>query len=148
MRHSDINLTMSRYTHVLSGQESKAIEALPDLMAPSQESHRAKATGTDNKKVDTAHKSAYKKLTKKVVSDGVQLSSSGDVKDLVGDKDGAGDGVSNPSDEADLDAAWQGVSPVGTPSKSNTPGRTRTCDLRIRNPLLYPTELRALFLKR
>jgi integrase len=27
---------------------------------------------------------------------------------------------------------------------SNTPGRTRTCDRRIRNPLLYPTELRAL----
>ncbi len=24
-----------------------------------------------------------------------------------------------------------------------TPGRTRTCDLRIRNPLLYPPELRA-----
>ncbi len=24
-----------------------------------------------------------------------------------------------------------------------TPGRTRTCDLRIRNPLLYPTELQA-----
>ena len=28
-----------------------------------------------------------------------------------------------------------------TLSKS-TPGRTRTCDLRIRNPPLYPTELR------
>ena len=27
--------------------------------------------------------------------------------------------------------------------KVNTPGRIRTCDLRIRNPLLYPTELRA-----
>ena len=26
----------------------------------------------------------------------------------------------------------------------NTPGRIRTCDLRIRSPLLYPTELRAL----
>ncbi len=26
----------------------------------------------------------------------------------------------------------------------STPGRTRTCDRRIRNPLLYPTELRAL----
>jgi hypothetical protein len=29
----------------------------------------------------------------------------------------------------------------------NTPGRIRTCDLRIRNPLLYPAELRALRLK-
>ena len=25
----------------------------------------------------------------------------------------------------------------------NAPGRARTCDLRIRSPLLYPTELRA-----
>ena len=24
-----------------------------------------------------------------------------------------------------------------------TPGRTRTCDLRFRKPMLYPTELRA-----
>ena len=28
--------------------------------------------------------------------------------------------------------------------KIGVPGRTRTCGLRIRNPLLYPTELRAL----
>ena len=28
-------------------------------------------------------------------------------------------------------------------SRQNTPGRIRTCDLRIRNPLLYPAELRA-----
>ncbi len=28
--------------------------------------------------------------------------------------------------------------------KLNTPGRTRTCDRRIRNPVLYPTELLAL----
>jgi len=136
MRHSDINLTMSRYTHVLSGQESKAIESLPDLTTPSQESQQAKATGTDNKKADTAHKSAYKKLTKKVVSDGVQLSSIGDSDGLVGHESKAGDGTSNPSDETDLDTNWQGVSPTGTPSKSNTPGRTRTCDLRIRNPLV------------
>ncbi len=28
-------------------------------------------------------------------------------------------------------------------AKYGMPGRIRTCDLRIRNPLLYPTELRA-----
>jgi integrase len=47
MRHSDINLTMSRYTHVLQGQESKAIEGLPDFSLPSKQSQKAKATGTD-----------------------------------------------------------------------------------------------------
>jgi site-specific recombinase XerD len=145
MRHSDINLTMSRYTHVLSGQESRAVEALPDLMAPSQTSQQAKVTGTDNKKVGTAHKSAYKKLTKKVVSDSIQLSPFGRSDGLVGPESTAGEGASNPSDEADLDTNCLGVSPVGTPSQSNTPGRTRTCGLRIRNPLLYPTELQAHF---
>ena len=31
MRHSDINLTLSRYTHVFRGQETEAINALPEL---------------------------------------------------------------------------------------------------------------------
>jgi hypothetical protein len=32
---------------------------------------------------------------------------------------------------------------LGLPHLHNAPGRTRTCDLRIRSPLLYPAELRA-----
>ncbi len=44
MRHSDINLTMSRYTHTLRGQEAEAIENLPDFSSPGQ--HQQKATGT------------------------------------------------------------------------------------------------------
>jgi integrase len=48
MRHSDINLTMSRYTHVLTGQEAKAAESLPDLSTPSKQ--RAAATGTNGRK--------------------------------------------------------------------------------------------------
>ena len=47
MRHSDINLTMSRYTHTLAGQEAQAVASLPDLSAPSREAQRA--TGTDGK---------------------------------------------------------------------------------------------------
>jgi hypothetical protein len=47
MRHSDINLTMSRYSHVLRGQESEAIAGLPDLSLPSSKSQAARATGTD-----------------------------------------------------------------------------------------------------
>jgi len=39
MRHSDINLTMSRYTHIFRSQESEAIAKLPDLS-------QRKATGT------------------------------------------------------------------------------------------------------
>ncbi len=48
MRHSDINLTMSRYTHIFRGQESEAVEGLPDLSAPSTKAQKAAATGTDD----------------------------------------------------------------------------------------------------
>ena len=47
MRHSDINLTLSRYTHIFRGQESEAVASLPDLSLPSKQSQ--KATGTDGK---------------------------------------------------------------------------------------------------
>ncbi len=51
MRHSDINLTMSRYTHIFQGQESEAIAKLPDFSQPSKEKQRAIATGTDGKTI-------------------------------------------------------------------------------------------------
>jgi len=51
MRHSDINLTMNTYTHILMGQESEAVEALPDLSTPSKEKQKAVATGTDDANV-------------------------------------------------------------------------------------------------
>ena len=44
MQHSDINLTMSRYTHILEGQEAEALAALPDLGVGVGE--QAQATGT------------------------------------------------------------------------------------------------------
>jgi len=49
MRHSDINLTMSLYTHTLRGQESEAAERMPDLSLPSRQAQQAIATGTDRK---------------------------------------------------------------------------------------------------
>ncbi len=49
MRHSDINLTMSLYTHTLRGQEADAVNKLPDFSAPSKESQRK--TGTDDANV-------------------------------------------------------------------------------------------------
>lgn len=59
MRHGDINLTMSLYTHTLRGQESEAVKNLPDLSLPSKESQ--KASGTEDKVVET-DSSAYKKF--------------------------------------------------------------------------------------
>ena len=63
MRHSDINLTMSRYSHTLTGQEAKAIADLPNLSIPNRQ--KAVATGTDGKLVDTVQNGS-KKLTPKL----------------------------------------------------------------------------------
>jgi len=65
MRHSDINLTMSRYTHIFRGQESKAVADLPDLSLPSKEKQKAVATGTDNKPIGAVQHSV-KELTPKL----------------------------------------------------------------------------------
>ena len=37
LRHSDINLTLSRYTHTLAGQEAQAVESLPGLSLSNNE---------------------------------------------------------------------------------------------------------------
>jgi integrase len=55
MRHSDINLTMSRYTHTLTGQTAKAIETLPDL-TKSARTEKSVMTGTDNRPADAVSK--------------------------------------------------------------------------------------------
>ncbi len=49
MRHSDINLTLGRYSHIYKGQETDAIASLPDLTQPSQQAQEAQATGTDDR---------------------------------------------------------------------------------------------------
>jgi len=46
MRHSDINLTMSRYTHTLRGQKAEAIDRIPDFSSFKTEAVRK--TGTDD----------------------------------------------------------------------------------------------------
>ena len=46
-RHSDINLTMNKYTHVVLESKTEALNTLPDLTEPST-LESAKATGTDD----------------------------------------------------------------------------------------------------
>ena len=48
MRHSDINLTMARCTHIFRGQEAAAVAMPPDLTAHRQST---KATGTDGNSI-------------------------------------------------------------------------------------------------
>ena len=65
MRHSDINLTMSTYTHTYRGQESEAVEGLPDFSLPSKQGQESLATGTDNRPVNAAQNGS-EKLTPKL----------------------------------------------------------------------------------
>jgi len=86
MRHSDINLTMSMYTHTLRGQVQTALGQLPDLSLPSIDSQETKATGTDEHPVDTgksAYRPAYRKLTGNAYSDRTGMSSP-DKNDKIG----------------------------------------------------------------
>ena len=62
LRHSDIDLTMSRYTHILIGQEDQAVESLPDFSLPGSKSEKVAATGPDGEPSDDA-KEVKKKLT-------------------------------------------------------------------------------------
>jgi Phage integrase family len=47
-RHSDVNLTLSRYSHTVLGDQADALTVLPDLSKPNQQSLRA--TGTTEAK--------------------------------------------------------------------------------------------------
>ncbi len=143
MRHSDINLTMSRYSHVFRGAESKAVESLPDFSF--QGNQRQVATGTDGKPAGHTG-GAYKKLAKKSDFNGNRNNPV-----ATSWQSGTGEKSLNPNNSKSLKSIPLGTKkePLSSPdngSKSTTPGRTRTCDLRIRNPLLCPTELRALVL--
>ncbi len=51
MRHSTVELTLSRYSHIYAGQESEAVAGLPDLSQPSRESQQAQATGTSGAEI-------------------------------------------------------------------------------------------------
>ena len=67
MRHSDINLTMSRYSHVFHGQEANAVAKLPDFSRRHLQAN--KATGTDGQWVEPggeSYRKTYSDLTEKV----------------------------------------------------------------------------------
>ena len=81
MRHSDINLTMSRYSHVFSGQESEAVAKLPDFSMVGQQ--QAKATGTDRETVCTVkntYSKTYSPLTEKGYSGCQQSANAGTIQ--------------------------------------------------------------------
>ncbi len=86
---------------------------------------------------------AYKKLAKKSDFSCNPLSSI-DIKQSQGKSGIMQNGGSvNSIQMANLGTKKEPMSPTDTGSKTNTPERTRTSDLRFRKPMLYPAELRA-----
>jgi hypothetical protein len=112
-RHSDIRLTMNVYSHTDLEKKADAIRRLP---APAEECFRSESKASEGKNGHSAS------------SNGTQPKSAGHKADDA-----------EPVAEPSLGAASRSV----TPQDRSTPGRNRTCNLRIRSPLLYPVELRA-----
>jgi integrase len=128
MRHGDINLTMSLYTHTLRGQESEAVKSLPDLSLPSRES--ARASGTDDKAVETDSR-AYKKLAKNPYLDSPQPSSVGSEDRSKSPGNGDGDTSHKPLDMTTLGTEKALVSSGDTDSEPNTSGTAQNTGQRI-----------------
>jgi len=118
-RHSDIKLTMDRYTHLLLDEKRKGLDALPDLSSAPES--RA-ATGTDGRGVLA-----------------FCLASEGRESDIPGDQVRQTETEGQVRPEG-VQTAGEGVL-AGV--EGGTPGAIRTRDLRFRKPPLYPTELRA-----
>jgi len=123
MRHSTVELTLGRYSHVYRDQETEAVEKLPDLSLPSNK-QKAMATGTGGTENSLAHNLSLFCGKPRISAD-----NNGQMKGETG------------YPEKILKASLEAKKPGFSSKKEdmeNTPGVTRTRDLRIRNPLLYP----------
>ncbi len=131
MRHSSITLTMDTYGHLIPGQEAETVGRFSDLMGNDQP-NVLRATGTTDA---TAEQPAARCAQR--CDSGAVLCVSGATPCDGDDSTDASDGSCNPLPFANLSDGVQ-FSATGNVS---TPRGIRTPDLRIRNPLLYPTEL-------
>jgi len=134
-RHSDINLTMSRYTHTVLADRAKAVEALPDIQGKPG-NQRMRATGTNDPGRGPEAKSLPSSIPAQGTSCGMPLTSPDHESGIRracqrrGNSTGLGAG----------DNPRQRVSSSGT----TAPRWIRTSNLRFRRPMLYPIELAAL----
>ena len=81
LRYTDINLTLSKYSNVLRGQEAQAIGNLPDLSAPPK--IHQKKTGTDDATADEnvlALRLAPKREKERIKVNGNEQIGTGDIE--------------------------------------------------------------------
>jgi len=131
-RHSTITLTIDRYTHTVIGDQRQALAVLPVIGAKAEQQEQALRTAVGGESV---------------VADGRERAAQTTALTHQNSPKRAIDGH-------DRKGTWKGQRRAQMPangstcehspsSVTNTPDRTRTCDLRFRKPPLYPTELRA-----
>ena len=137
MRHSDINLTMGVYTHLLGGQEAEAVAKLPDLSLPSPEAQSSVATGTDGG-------TTIALFTKTSDSSRNHLATNGTAPRERKSKKGPAKDNAKPSKKKKLDTDSPLPSLDGIGEKVNGRYRARTCDpliksqpITARNPLSH-----------
>ena len=135
-RHSDPRLTMNIYTQLRAHDLTGALDALPPVVPRSTEPQQLRATGTDDAQASNEnhcdHTLKRQQLERETVRNRT-THDSGRAKNCH-----AGKAVKSAKS-----SIKRGVLRGGTSRNKNTPGRTRTCDFGIRNPVLYPAELRA-----
>ena len=137
MRHSDINLTMSRYTHSLRDRQVTAINSLPNL--DSQANQVQEMTGTDNTPTITANAVSEKRNSKNNSDkNGAVICAKLCTNQQISvDNNGQNRHNFRHNGEKEKPALWdrkQGFQGHKAGFLGNTPDRIRTCDLRIRNP--------------
>ena len=131
MRHSDINLTLSRYSHIYKGQESAAVAGLPDLSQPSKYSQQAQATGTNGTEIvsNNPQKNLASSLALSCGKQGISMGADGQFDNKM---------ESHNHSKKPAESKESGFIGQKTSLDSTAPGRTRTCGLRFRKPSLYP----------
>jgi len=134
-RHSTITLTMDHYTHTVLEDQSEALKKLPDLSAADNDEQKEEATGTNDA---GPKKSVAFCVPFQGGFDGIGRDKSGQTKgrdSIKGEKQEVPQKAEDRQSNAFCDTSRS--------NKTGTPGGTRTPDFRIRNPVLYPAELRA-----
>ena len=134
-RHSDPKLTLNVYSKLGVHDLSGALDGLPSLAPTAPQRERLRATGTcdDKRTAMSEHRLYPRQLGRETVRDGATSCDKTRARACAVD-------ARNP-----LSATKQcEVVRADATKCDDAPGRTRTCDRRIRNPLLCPPELRAL----
>ena len=129
MRHKNISLTMDTYGHLFPEQEADAIDRMRGMLDVGVD---VQATGTDDWSTSGAQRLAQRAGREMAQQGATQCDEGNDTE--VQKKTPKPLQIADLSDEEHSNAC----------ECDSTPSRIRTCDLRIRSPLLYPAELWAL----